>query len=238
MNPAHLIRDSLCRRWLRQRNIKFSPSLQQLGRRAELILEGGVVLRDVEMGVSRLEVGAMTYIRGECGLWNISQIGRFCSISNGVLMGHDRAGHPLDWVSTHPFSHGDERFSYRSMIAPTTIGHDVWIGRDAMVLEGIKVGTGAVIAARSVVTKDVPPYAIVAGMPAKVIRYRHPPHLIEGLLESEWWRWPVEQLRKLSLDSPAVFLDELKSAERGPRMCYPNVSLRRGGWRDLEKPQG
>ncbi len=234
MNPVQLIRDSLCRRWLRRRGIKFSPSLHQLGGRAELLLEGGVVLRNGALGFSRLEVGAMTYIRGECGLWNISRIGRFCSIGNGVLMGHDRAGHPLDWVSTHPFSHVDERFPYHTAIEPTTIGHDVWIGRDAMVLEGVTVGTGAVIAARSVVTKDVPAYAIVAGMPAKIIRYRHPPQLIEGLLDSEWWRWPVEQLRKLSLDRPEAFLDEVKGADMGAAMRYPKVALRRGQWRDIE----
>ena len=233
MNPLHPLRDAICRRLLRRKGIKFSPSLQSLGSRAELVLEDGVVLRNVTMGFSRLEVGALTYIRGESELWNVSRIGRFCSIGNGVSLGHDRAGHPMDWVSTHPFAHVVERFRYSTTVEPTTVGHDVWIGRDAMVLEGVEVGTGSVIAARSVVTRDVPPYAIVAGMPARILRYRHPPELIDGLLESQWWQWPVERLRMLSLDRPEVFLQELKTADLGPKMSYSRVSLRRGGWQKM-----
>lgn len=233
MNFFQALKDARCRRFLRRKGIKFSPSLQALGVRAELVLEGGVVLRNVAMGYSHLEVGAMTYIRGESELWNVSRIGRFCSIGNGVLIGHDRAGHPMDWVSTHPFSHAIERFHYPPTVGPAQIGHDVWIGREAMVLEGVEVGTGAVIAARAIVTKDVPPYAIVAGAPARIVRYRHSPQVIQGLLASQWWQWPVEQLRSLSLDKPEVFLEEIQAVDMGEAMHYPRVSLRRSGWHEL-----
>lgn len=190
-------------------------------------------LRNVAMGFSHLEVGAMTYIRGDSELWNVSRIGRFCSIGNGVLIGHDRAGHPMDWVSTHPFSHVIERFHYPPTIGPAQIGHDVWIGREAMVLEGVEVGTGAVIAARSIVTRDVPPYAIVAGTPARIVRYRHPAQVIEGLLASQWWQWPVECLRSFSLDKPESFLEEIQIADMAEAMHYPRVRLCRSGWQEL-----
>lgn len=232
MKLLQSLKDARCRRWLRSKDIKFSPSLQALAAGAELILESGVVLRNVAMGFSRLNIGALTYIRGDCELWNVSNIGRFCSIGNGVLIGHDRAGHPLHWVSTHPFPHVLERFNYPPTIGPAQIGHDVWIGRDAMVLEGVQVGTGAVIATRAIVTKDVPPYAIVAGVPAKVLGFRHSPQVIKGLLESEWWCLPIEQLRMLSLDKPEIFLEEIKNIDLG-MACYSKVYLRRSGWHTL-----
>lgn len=233
MKVFQALKDARCCHFLRSKGIKFSPSLQALGARAELVLEGGVVLRNVAMGFSHLEVGAMTYIRGDSELWNVSRIGRFCSIGNGVLIGHDRAGHPMDWVSTHPFSHVIERFHYPPTIGPAQIGHDVWNGREAMVLEGVEVGTGAVIAARSIVTRDVPPYAIVAGTPARIVRYRHPAQVIEGLLASQWWQWPVECLRSFSLDKPESFLEEIQIADMAEAMHYPRVRLCRSGWQEL-----
>lgn len=89
-----------------------------------------------------LSVGALTYIRSGSELFNISRIGRFCSIGNGVILGQDKAAHPLDWVSTHPFQFTDSNFPYEGGIAPAELGHDVWIGRDAMVMEGSRLERG------------------------------------------------------------------------------------------------
>lgn len=231
------LKDALCRRWLRRRGIKFSSSLRELGSRSQLVLEPGVAIREVRMDFGRLEVGAMSYIRGECELLNVSRIGRFCSIGNGVLIGQDRAGHPLHWVSSHPFAHDLGKFRYNPERVPTIIGHDVWIGRDAMIMEGVSVGTGAVIAARALVTHDVPPYAIVAGAPARVIRYRHDEKLIAELLASEWWRMPIENLLRLPLDQPQVFIQALKIASAVAPAQYSKVMLRRGGWMEMNEPE-
>lgn len=231
-------KDALCRRWLRRRGIKFSARLRELGSRSQLILESGVAIREVRMGFERLEVGAMSYIRGECELFNVSHIGRFCSIGNGVLIGQDRAGHPLHWVSSHPFAHALEKFHYNPGVAPTVIGHDVWIGRDAMIMENVSVGTGAVIAARALVTRDVPPYAIVAGTPARVIRYRHGETLIGELLASEWWRLPVADLLLLPLDQPQSFVQALKVCDAIAPVRYSKVLLRRSSWTEMNESGG
>jgi len=230
------LKDALCRRWLRRRGIKFSSSLRELGSRSQLVLESGVAIREVRMDFERLEVGAMSYIRSECELLNVSRIGRFCSIGNGVLIGQDRAGHPLHWVSSHPFAHDLGNFRYNPERVPTIIGHDVWIGRDSMIMEGISVGTGAVIAARALVTHDVPPYAIVAGAPARVIRYRHDEQLIAELLASEWWRLPIENLLRMPLDQPQAFIQALTVAGVVGSAQYPKVILRRGGWMEMNEP--
>ena len=221
------------RHWLRRRGVKFSGDLHTLRKKAVLQLEEGVTIARVRLESRDLSVGALTYIRSGSELFNISRIGRFCSIGNGVILGQDKAAHPLDWVSTHPFQFTDSNFPYEGGIAPAELGHDVWIGRDAMVMEGVKVGTGAVIATRAVVTRDVPPYAIVAGVPARVIKYRHSPELIADLLASAWWDMPLEQLLRLPLPQPEAFVAEQRSLERIERAGYRRMSLSRQGCHEL-----
>jgi acetyltransferase-like isoleucine patch superfamily enzyme len=122
-------------------------------------------------------------------------IGSFCSISAGVqIIAH--AEHPLDLPSTYPFrtlmfgglsSFGGLRNRDAVTRGPVIIGHDVWIGQNAVVLSGVTVGTGAVIGAGSVVAKDVAPYSVVAGNPARLVRTRFPDATIARLLTSRWW---------------------------------------------------
>jgi len=111
-------------------------------------------------------------------------IGRFCSIGSGVkiYIGNE---HHLDWISTYPFGLAfpdarDLPFPARTK-GDVVIGHDVWIGTDAMILSGVTVGNGAVVGARTLVTKDVPPYAVVGGVPSHVIKYRFDPSTIQVL---------------------------------------------------------
>jgi hypothetical protein len=111
----------------------------------------------------------------------------------------------------------------------SVIGHDVWIGRDAMIMDGLSVGTGAVIAARALVTKDVPPYAIVGGAPARIIRYRFAPELIERLLASQWWTLSPEALRQLPFDDPERFVQHVSSS--APPAAYKTVEITRKGCR-------
>ena len=109
----------------------------------------------------------------------------------------------MEWVGMSPvfYSGRDSvraKFSQHKLegLALTKIGNDVWIGRSAIVLSGVNIGNGAVIGAGSVVTKDVPDYAIVAGNPAKLIRYRFDEHTIQELQSLKWWAWPDEKIKQ------------------------------------------
>lgn len=127
-------------------------------------------------------------------------IGKFCQIASGVTFIMNGANHLQNSVSTFPFAiFGDdwkdamEGKSYPSK-GNTEIGNDVWIGFDATIMPGVKIGDGAIIGSKSVVTKDVEPYSIVGGNPAKLIRKRFSEQRIEELLEMQWWDWPVEKI--------------------------------------------
>lgn len=127
-------------------------------------------------------------------------IGRFCSIADKVeiLLG---GGHHMRWTSTFPFSAfpdawpGSDRLpDYRAGGGDVTIGSDVWIGSGAMIMPGVTIGHGAVIAARAVVARDVAPYTLAAGVPARALRTRLAEDLVAGLLETAWWELPDEAL--------------------------------------------
>lgn len=128
-------------------------------------------------------------------------IGSFCSIGSGaafIMAGNQ--GHRNDWVSTFPFYWMPEVPAFAgaaNAYAPagdTVIGNDVWIGSEAIVMPGIRIGDGAVIGTRALVTRDVEPYAIVGGNPAKVIRKRFADSHVALLLEMQWWDWPEDKL--------------------------------------------
>lgn len=145
-----------------------------------------------------VHVGAFTYGVPELLFWSDAcSIGKFCSIAVGVKL-FGGGEHDYRNVTTYPFQ---VMFSETSGVAvshsakgPLRIGNDVWIGRDAMILSGVTVGDGAVVGAGAVVAHDVPPYAIVAGNPAKVIRYRFSETIIQQLEEIRWWDWPVDRI--------------------------------------------
>lgn len=127
-------------------------------------------------------------------------IGSFCSIGSGaVFMIAGNQGHRTDWVSSFPFfyqqnPHFAEAKDGFARAGDTCIGNDVWIGSEAMIMPGITIGDGAIIASRAVVTKDVAPYEVVGSNPAKHIKYRFSPAQIEMLLEMQWWTWSDERL--------------------------------------------
>ncbi len=148
-------------------------------------------------------------------LINNARIGKFCSIGPNVLIAPGK--HPTHYISTFPafFSAKNQcqiSFCKQSSFLETenvTIGNDVWIGANAIVLDGSTIGDGAIIAAGSVVTKDVPPYAIVGGVPAQIIRYRFNQKTIDSLLRLSWWNNDIEWIKTNSnyFNSPNEFLN-------------------------------
>lgn len=169
----------------------------------------------------RSYIGRYSFIRG--GRLN-GAVGAFCSIAPGVAIGD--GNHPTSWLSTHPFQYGQSGFDFCHESANVkdqirlpaaiakgdpVIGNDVWIGTNAVILRGVAIGDGAIVAAGAVVTKDVPPYTIVGGVPAKVIRQRFSDALIERLLRIKWWNYSIEDLVGLKFDSPTLALDMLEN---------------------------
>ena len=157
--------------------------------------------RDLLKG-PRFSIGEYTYgnLRVVGALGRIS-IGRFCSIADevaAIMVGpHD------EWATTYPFQavcdHWEEARGlggHPRCLGDLTIGHDVWIGYRAVLLGGVTVGSGAVVGAGAVVTRDVPPYAVVAGNPARVLRLRFAEEDVAFLLDLAWWDWPEKTIRQ------------------------------------------
>ena len=144
-------------------------------------------------------------------------IGRFCSIACGAKFLFTSANHAMRSLSTYPFPIFFEEWGLdRTRVADAwdnkgdiVVGSDVWIGYEAVVLSGVTIGNGAIIGARAVVTRDVPPYAIVGGVPARLIRKRFDDKTIETLLRLKWWNWPSEKIARHIAAIQNGRLDEL-----------------------------
>ena len=156
-------------------------------------LEDNVLLDKSVVLMSHVKIGRGTYLRRDVFVDDYTEIGRYCSIANDVIIAASE--HPITNFSTHPISYDVE--NYPGKETKTIIGNDVWLGTRAIIKKGIKIGDGAVVASGAVVTKDVPPYAIVAGIPSKIIKYRFNEDIIEKLLKIEWWNFPPEKLQNL-----------------------------------------
>jgi len=149
-------------------------------------------------------------------------IGDFCSIGSGaafIMAGNQ--GHRNDWASSFPFFYMPEVPHFAGAVdafqpaGDTVIGNDVWIGSEAIIMSGVKIGDGAVIGTRALVTRDVEPYAIVGGNPARVIRKRFDDDSIAMLLEMKWWDW-----------------DDARLGEAMPLLCSGDIAALHAFWRE------
>ena len=202
----------------------------------DIILEPYCSLKNMSIHHS-LKMGAFSY--AVSGFYFACEIGRYCSFGEQIQIG--RHPHPMSWLSTSPFFYQDskiildlppseefnlnpyEDFSRKTrptILKKTQIGNDVWIGHGAFILPGVKIGDGAVIAAMSVVTKDVPSYAVVGGSPAKVIRCRFSDSLVEKLIQLEWWKFAPWQLKGIALDNIEQAIEKILALKEGGLVPY------------------
>ncbi len=195
---------------------------------APVNLEGCIVSK-------KAKIGRYTYARPGTKIRYAAVIGRFCSIAEDVDI--NAFEHPTDWLSTHPFQFNNFHFGrekshpnyirrqYRKVekiqhkqLPDVVVGSDVWIGAKAIVRRGVVVGDGAIIGAGSFVNKDVPPYAIVAGTPARVIKFRFPEEIILKLLEIRWWEFLVPfDMKAVRFDDINVALEQIEALVEGKK---------------------
>ena len=144
------------------------------------------------------------------------KIGKFCQIAQGSKFIMSDANHPMSGFSTFPFFvFGDPIPNYDPKLPPkgdTVIGNDVWLGHHSTVMPRVKIGDGAIVGSFSLVTKDVAPYTIVGGNPAKLIRPRFDESTIQALLEIQWWNWDIEKIIRNVEAIAGADLDRLKQA--------------------------
>lgn len=197
---------------------------------AQVYTENNVSIRSVEF-YNHIYIGYASYM-GSGFIRGNTKIGRYCSIGKNVKIG--LAEHSLENFTTHPLFTGnivtsskfrkyiDSRVDqFPDIKLSLEIGNDVWIGDDALIMKGLKIGHGSVIGANSVVTKDIPPYAIVIGSPAKILRYRFNEDIIDKLLNSKWWDIHPATLSSLTQSqSVEEFIDKSLSLEKSFQKNY------------------
>lgn len=218
-------------------NIRISNSSSSAG----FFCEGPCILRGVAI-TDCTSIGGYTYINRNTRMRYVTGIGRYCTIAENVVLWN--TNHTIEAISAHPIFYAPnltycegfydgidveqykewyqrinrKRRDIRRKKNTLIIGNDVWIGNGAKVLEGVEVGDGAIIGAGAIVAKDVPPYAIVGGNPAKVIRYRFDDDIIERLLKIKWWNFGPEILMGLDIINPThEVLDELEERVNSDR---------------------
>lgn len=228
------------------------PGLIQTGKLADgsRIEAPTSIICSVSQG-SFLDVGAFCNLSG--GTINNVRFGRYCSIAAGVVIGMHE--HPTDWLTTSRTAYFPQVNGWRELVAPhrqeeirqglrhfrnscpvTEIGNDVWIGQGAFIKSGVKIGTGSIIGARSIVLRDVPPYSIVVGTPGRVVRSRFPEATVQRLLAVQWWRFSIFDLFSAPMDDIDRALDRIEAmAADGQLVPYeaPVVTAE-----DLRDPQG
>ena len=206
--------------------IKINPDIREKLHFRHLYLHDGVLLhppvtleppvRIYTATLNRCRVGAFSYISPGCVLHE-TNIGRYCSIGDSVQI---LSQHPTDRLTTHPITYqsifpppfdvSPSAAATYSSIEPTYIGNDVWIGSGVRIKSGVHIGDGAIVAAGAVVTKDIAPFAVVGGVPAKIIRMRFDKALLDRLQQVQWWQFNLLGLA-LEWGQPGQALEDLQS---------------------------
>jgi len=217
------ILDRLQKLKAKRRGIRIQD-FSNISRQSHLIMEEHSRLGSVQVRLPKadhpLRVGAYSYMREGGEILHVDSIGRFCSIGRNVVLGQPTDNHPIDWVSSSMSVSGD----YKAGCVFASIGHDVWIAHNAVVMAGVKIGNGAVIGRNAVVTKDVEPYQIVVGNPGKPVRTRFDLEQIDSLMKSEWWNLDYGILQDLPFGDVDEFLQRLDSGS--PTAPYNVTEIR------------
>jgi acetyltransferase-like isoleucine patch superfamily enzyme len=200
-----------------KKNTKFKANWRS-------IVTNSIIGEYCDVGSSNLnqvQLGDYSYINsGRCSM---AKIGKFCSIGQNTRIG-SFATHP-QYISTHPsFYHTNPQVGISFNVDTShidykliEIGHDVWIGDNVSIMDGVKIGTGSIIGTGTIIAKDIPPYSVVIGVPAKIIRKRFSDNEITALLDSHWWNFSSSKLTELGKligsDDVSTFLNQLKQSK-------------------------
>lgn len=192
--------------------------------------------------IHSLHMGAFSY--GVSGFYFGCRVGRYCSFGEEVQIG--RHPHAMHWVTTSPYFYtpyknvldmdlpggiemtpADFRRTTKPVVAKLTIiGNDVWIGHGAFIMPGVTIGDGAVVGAMAVVTKDVPPYAVVVGSPARIMKFRFPDDQVRMLIESKWWEFAPWDMKGAPVDDIPAFVEFVMNLrKRGTSVHKPKFIL-------------
>ncbi|MDQ0471059.1 CatB-related O-acetyltransferase [Labrys wisconsinensis] len=204
--------------------------------RDQVVIEHPIRIHNFVEIHSNVKIGGFCALNASVCIHGNVTIGRYSAFGRNadVGVGH----HPLDWLTTHAFtvsaghfpSHPDYWGARRrpwNFLPDTHIGSDVWVGAQSVIRAGIRVGDGAVIAAGAVVIQDVPAYAVVAGVPSRIIRFRFPDDIIRDLLDVRWWELPLREINDLPFDDVQACIGRLRAmrAARLPRGDDPTTAV-------------
>ena len=177
------------------------------------ILTKNAIDREYRDSVGEFSYGA-PFVHGPCEYGAKLSIGKFCSFGSGIEI-YLAGEHNYNWVTTYPLSILAEFIPNLPKIpleghtkGNVVIGNDVWVGNGVRILSGVTIGDGAVIGLNSVVAKSIPPYAVAAGSPSRVVRYRFDEETIQRLLTIKWWDWPIEKITDFALLLTSNRIDE------------------------------
>lgn len=241
---------------LKAHGLRVTPGLDTRGKKLRIRFEAPSQINNAPLFLySPISIGMYSYARTGT-LRYVDKIGRYCSIGPGVTIGEGE--HPTSWLSTSPSQYTLDQFAFYPPEAElakarriarnegnndgatgyTTIGNDVWIGGGATIRRGVKIGDGAIIGGNAFVTRDVEPYSIVAGLPAKKVRLRFPEEIVERLKALAWWRFDINDLKGVPFDRIEAAIDRISDLEaRGAiserPVRYREVTITSKGYADL-----